>query len=581
MRKNTTMLVIALMIGVIAFYPGVLAEEEDEIVFPFIFGVSSNPSSFDPLGAYDTTSGNVILNVHEGLYAFDYTNEDGLSVIPQIASDMGTWNDDMDTLTISLRRDVTFWDGTKLTAEDIVWNFNRINALSEAGLNNHASLWLDGDGDPLLESITATGTYEVEMVLTEFTVAWEALLPFWGATIIKPFTTGMEETLTLEDMDQVIGCGPFMLDGYTAGETTTLVRYDDYYGGAADIQKIEFQFFADAAALTDAMLAHEIHVVRSILDTEWETANADPDLKVTLLKGDCVYFYHMGVHTTPWEVRKALQFAFNYSYVPTLSVTLPHHNSPIPDGMLGYNGELEGLPVYDLDVARDYILNSEDAGIQAMIALHGVDEDTTDEEWVTIAQGDNPLYRANFTHYGTGFYTYLANFAQDVGIDLLDHQVGDWPTFLAWMDVPENKASVQFAMGGWCPDYYHPVNMLEPLFSTTGSSNWNGLNNATIDANMQALYTLTGDDLLEMCDTVVTQIVVEQAATMTTVGSADLIAWNVNEDEGIISGAEGLLNSRGDKYFYPIDFALSRPPPGIPGFDIGLMIIGVLGISAF
>jgi ABC-type transport system substrate-binding protein len=598
MNKKTTLVMLTLLVGMVSAFPMVKAQT---VVEPFIYGTRSNPSSFDPLGAYDTTSGHVILNTLEGLYSFDYFAEAGLGVQPQLASAMGTWNEEMDVLTIPLRSDVTWWDGTAFTAADVVWNFERLNRLSLANVNEHGSLWLTADGETILESIEATGTYEVEMTLGEFTGAWEKLLPFWGASLIKPIATlvgaAENDTISLEDFDQIIGTGPFKTTAYAPSDTTTLERYVDYYMGCADIAKIEFQYYADAGTLTDAVLAEEVHVVRSILDASLNEAFQNPNIHVELLRGSCCYFYHMHVGNIPREVRKAAQFAFNYSYLPANYLTLPSHVSPVPAGMEGYNPDLPGLPYLDLDMAREWILDSTDPTIVAGLAANSLDEDSEDADWIAAALSETPVAAYNFTHYGTGFYTFLRNGLQFVGIQLVSHIVGDWPTFLDYMHDPANIATVQFAMGGWCPDYFDPINMLEPLFATTGSSNWNGLNNATINANLAAIHTMAdgSDEKLDAVDEVITQIIVEQAAALYCVSSADLIAWNINPNHGILGGAEVLLNVRGDKFFYPIDFALSEPiggtgptdddtdddtTGGIPGFDLGLLMVASLGAAA-
>jgi ABC-type oligopeptide transport system substrate-binding subunit len=293
-------------------------------------------------------------------------------------------------------------------------------------------------------------------------------------------------------------------------------------------------------------------------------------------------------------VRKAAQFALNYTYYSTYYATRPGATSPVPVGMEGYNGDLAGLPYTDFELARSYLLESTYPEIVAGIAANNLDETSTDADWRAAAVSETPVYTANYTNYG-GWYTFLNNYLQYVGIALDNNNVGDWPTFLSYMNDPENVAHSQFVMGGWCPDFFDPVNMLEPLFATTGSSNWNGLANETIDANLASLYTLPdgSEEKADMVDLCVTQIIVEQAAALYYMASADLIAWNKNPSTGIISGAECLLNVRGDKYFYPINFAPTKGAPygeefpepttstgTVPGYNLGLFVIATLGASA-
>ena len=151
MRKNTTLIFVTLFVSVLAAFPAVFAEEgvNADDASPFIHGATSDPSGFDPLGVYDTTSGLVILNTLEGLFAFDWESLES-EVIPMLAVDEGTWNTNLTEWTIELRDDVTWWNGEAFTAEHVKWNFDRLNTLSAAGLCNHASLWFNDEGDLIL-----------------------------------------------------------------------------------------------------------------------------------------------------------------------------------------------------------------------------------------------------------------------------------------------------------------------------------------------------------------------------------------------------------------------------------------------
>lgn len=57
------------------------------------------------------------------------------------------------------------------------------------------------------------------------------------------------------------------------------------------------------------------------------------------------------------------------------------------------------------------------------------------------------------------------------------------------------------------------------------------------------------------------------------------IAWNEDPNLGIKSGADGLLNIRGDKYLFPIDFGPSQFTSGIPSYPIKIVILNFLGFS--
>lgn len=79
----------------------------------------------------------------------------------------------------------------------------------------------------------------------------------------------------------------------------------------------------------------------------------------------------------------------------------------------------------------------------------------------------------------------------------------------------------------------------------------------------------------QVIDDLVTQVIEEHAAGMWFSCYVDLLTWNENSNDGIISGMETLFNSRNEKYFYPIDFGPSSPPAeskAIPGYPFAALI---------
>jgi ABC-type oligopeptide transport system substrate-binding subunit len=289
-----------------------------------------------------------------------------------------------------------------------------------------------------------------------------------------------------------------------------------------------------------------------------------------------------------------MQYAFNYEYLNTIFYdnNLVEHHSPVPDGMIGYNPDLPGLPYYDIEVARDYLLDDPVYGATLDTAIAAGFNVSSDDDWKTLADGDGawggvtgPLAQHNFTHYGTGSWSVLIDNMEYIGVDIVDNVVGDWGVFLQ-----SNLADLEVVMGGWCPDYWAPINQIEPLFGTDASANYNGLANATIDAMMGEAHTLTGAELEAKIDEIVSAIIVEQAAAMYWSQNLYVIGWSAK----FVSNLNDLFNAGGDKYFYNVQFTESDAPdgtddddddggdgPGIPGFTMVSLILSALGTSAF
>jgi ABC-type transport system substrate-binding protein len=530
--------------------PLVRAGGEFDDVIPFIYGIYGTPLGFDPLDVYDGTSGDVILNHLEGLYAFDYSDPK-MILIPRLAVDMGSWNAAGTEWTIEIRDDVKWHDGSKFTASDVKWNWDRLNTLAASQLSAHSLIWYNNDGDLMLESTEVIDDHTIKFTLTKEWKDFEFLQSFWGCTLIKPVDGKEEAVITNDEYQLIIGTGPFILDDYVIGDKTVLVANNKYYRGPPDIQKLIFKAYGSTTSAMNALMAQECHVVRHVYADSWDVFDANIALSYHLQKMAVSYMYQLNVINIDWAVRKAMQYAYNYDYHINVVMdgTVAEIHTPVPDGMIGHNPDLPGLPYYNLTKARQYLLD--DPSYAALLASRGIfDQTATDQQWKDIGT-NNPLATHNFTTYGTGFELQIIDNMEYIGIKIVENQVGDWSNFLE-----NNLDSLEMVMGGWGHEYWHPINQIEPIYSTTGSSNWNGLANETIDDMIDDAHLLTGAALETKIDEIVTAVVVEQAAAMYIFQRINAIGWSAT----YVSNLDDLFNAAGEKYFYNVEFALSDPP---------------------
>jgi len=572
MRKKTTFIFLALTVLGMAFASGQIVKAEFDDVIPFIYAEHTSPPGFDPQNFYDTTSSDVAINHLEGLYMFNYSDPASAQV-PRLAVDFGTWSEDGLEWTIPLRDDVVWHDGDPFTADDVKWNWDRLNYLAGEQLSQHASLWYNNDGDLVLNKTEVIDSHTIKFTLNKEWSDFAALQSFSGCFLIKPIVGKEELLIENDEYDTLIGTGPFVLDDFVAGDKTVFVANNDYYRGAPDIQKLIFKIYASTAASNQALMAHEAHVDGFISADNRDAFDLDPELSWAIQGGSCCYFYHLNVNNIDWAVRKAMQYAFNYEYLATVFYdnNLVEHHSPVPDGMEGYNPDLPGLPYYNITLARQYLI---DDPVYGPLVTARVTNISDDDDWKDVA-ANNPLATHNFTHYGTGSWSVLIDNMEYIGVKIVDNVVGDWGAFLS-----SNLADLEVVMGGWCPDYWAAINQIEPLFGTDASANYNGLANATIDTMMGEAHTLLGAELEAKIDEIVTAIVVEQAAAMYWAQNRYFIGWSAK----YVSNVVDLFNAGGDKYFYNVQFALSDAAtggPGIPGFAMISLVLSALGTVAF
>ena len=85
-----------------------------------IRGTTDQPISFDPAGAYDLPSYDVIYNVYQNLLQFPPGET---KPVPEAAESCEFTNDT--TYECKMRSDAVFSDGSALDAEDVVFSFER------------------------------------------------------------------------------------------------------------------------------------------------------------------------------------------------------------------------------------------------------------------------------------------------------------------------------------------------------------------------------------------------------------------------------------------------------------------------
>ncbi len=213
--------------------PSVAAETEITI------GMQLEPPILDPTaGAAAAIDEVVYANVFEGLTRI---GPDG-SVLPALAE---SWDVAPDGLSwvFHLRNGVTFHDGIALTAEDVVYSFDR--AMAEGSLNAQKALF---DG---INEVTAIDDVTLEIGLDAPNGALLFNLAWGDAAIVSPATADTNTT-------NPVGTGPFKFERWVQGDSVSLVRNAEYWGEAPALGRVVFKFISDPSAAFAAMMAGDI-----------------------------------------------------------------------------------------------------------------------------------------------------------------------------------------------------------------------------------------------------------------------------------------------------------------------------------
>lgn len=219
--------------------------EIDHVTWNLPYGELAN---LDPVKGFNYPENQVVANLCETLVQM----QPDLTIEPNLASE---WTQPDDTTYVyQIREDVTFWDGTPMTIDDVVYSISRNLDPAEG------SYWATKAAN--IASVTATGEWEVTITLkTPDAIFTETLGTPVGAVVSQAFREQAGENFGNPESG-VLCTGPFKFTSgaWKQGQSITLVRYDDYWNEdrRAKAKEVEIGFVVDPTAMGNALSTGEI-----------------------------------------------------------------------------------------------------------------------------------------------------------------------------------------------------------------------------------------------------------------------------------------------------------------------------------
>ncbi|MFM0740556.1 ABC transporter substrate-binding protein [Paraburkholderia xenovorans] len=273
-------------------------------------GATIRVASLTPVAAIEpvhlTDPYAVLLINQTGEYLLNDDPARGL--VPSLAE---TWraNADATVWVFTIRRGVKFHDGQTLTARDVVATFSRLAdpASGSAALSSFKGVLSK-------QNIRAVDDYTVEFRLDSA----NGNFPYYVSSdtynaIILPanYAGNYERTF--------IGTGPFRLEKY-APDRASFVRNPDYWGVKALPARIEFTFYADAAAVSLALLGRQVDLVPGVSPANTRLFARDPSIRISRLPSTQHDQVHMRTDQGPFKdkrVRRALALSIDRPRIVT------------------------------------------------------------------------------------------------------------------------------------------------------------------------------------------------------------------------------------------------------------------------
>jgi peptide/nickel transport system substrate-binding protein len=256
-----------------------------------IVAIRAQPDQLDP----HLTTAHASFQVLENVYDTLVVPGADLEMEPSLAEDWETSDDGL-TWTFMLRDDVTFHDGSQLTADDVVYSFERI---MDEGANAFRF--------ETVESVEATGEHTVEFNLTEPSPNLLVNVgAFKGMAIIKE---GDDEELDLDN--QANGTGPFRLSAIGPADVT-LEAYDDHWGDGPHVDGVQFRFIAEPVTAMTEIQAGDVHLTDNVPFHQIEDLEAGDAVEVGRVLSTDFWYLAVNFEREPFDqlaVRQALAYA--------------------------------------------------------------------------------------------------------------------------------------------------------------------------------------------------------------------------------------------------------------------------------
>ncbi len=293
--------------------PGTVLAEKQELVR----NNGSEPSSLDPHKVESDVENNIISDLFEGLVSVSPTGE----IEPRLAE---KWeNKDNTVWTFHLRPGVTWSDGTAITAQDIVWSWQRLVSPLTASpyasypgnmhIVNGAEI-AQGKKAPETLGVKALDDATLVVTLTQPNAAFLAMLA-------HPSLVPLDKVLISRYGDKwtkpehMVTSGPYKLSQWVVNERIVAERNPRYWDNAHTvINKATYLPISSEAADVNRYKAGEIDIVYTVPINQFAQLKKTMGDQLDVSPQLATYYYEFNTTRPPFNdsrVRRALNMALD------------------------------------------------------------------------------------------------------------------------------------------------------------------------------------------------------------------------------------------------------------------------------
>ncbi len=501
MIKKTARLAAALALT-LAFGASALAQT-------LVVAQGTDAVTLDPHDATDSPSATVTSHLYETL--FELTPEG--DIVPHLATSY-EFTDDGLGLSLQIRDDVVFHDGTPLTAEIVKGSLDRFLDPENAWTFRFL---LDAISD-----VEVTGDHSLQITLANQFAPLLAHMTHSSTAIVLPAAVEQHGEAFNENP---VGTGPFEFVSWQRNEAIEIARNDNYWGDLPGVDGVRFLTVPENTTRMALVESGEAHVAVRVPPQDIARLNAAEGVTVENVSSLRTIFMFMNFALEPINdvrVRQAINYAVNNDDLAEfiLGGAVRPSDAPIAPGIFGYT------PVgdYDYDPERARELLAE-AGYP-----DGFD---------TVLYSPSGRYLQDIQSVEA-----IQGMLAEVGINATIETL-EWSAYLDKVNAVPGESDVPVALLGWGTVTGDADYGLYPLLHTDQQrpvgSNRGAYSNERVDELLDAARTNTNpDERLAMYEEAMT-LIWEDAAWLFLHSETQLVAVRDNVSGLIIHPTERVL----------------------------------------
>jgi len=354
-RWQVSSLLLLLLVGVVLIGSGCNQStppqpQKHVLVWPNV-GVTDLPQ-LDPALSSDSNSDQAVQLVFSGLVKLNPQ----LQVVPDAAY---SWqvSPDGKTYTFYLPAQLRFADGTPVTAQDVIYSFDRSLQMTATANQEDGNGGLFYLGHILGAADVAAGRASTARGLKAiddhtFQVQLDAPIAYFLSDLTEPQAFIVPRQLIQKYgeknwVEHALGTGPFLLGHWTHGVRMTFLPNPDYYGDKPTLDELDMPFAQDPHAALLSYRAGQYDLTSNIVGPDYPQARTEKNFHEATFLGTDALVPNGGIEPFNHpEVRQAFALALDAQVLAheVMGDSVTPSKTLVPPGMPNYTpSSVQGL----------------------------------------------------------------------------------------------------------------------------------------------------------------------------------------------------------------------------------------------